>query len=725
MGKDFGLFKKALEIRLQKGDTLTPATQTMLLDEESGISQDDQKDIIQEIDKIASKSKIKVTPELFNIKALKQGFGLPILVNALATVILTASILGLVAWFQGNREQIISAGNFEVLQGNSIVEQIKKEAEEELERKNKEILSIQNSLSEVNSELDDLKTNMDKRIAERENELRASYNDEIEAEKERLRQAGYTGTDLDTQLKAFSAKKEAEYQTSIAEMKAEEEAKITALEQSKTEYAARLQQAQEDLKVKEEELKSRQTEVEREISSLKEQKEKFDIINNQILGYYKAIKTQMNANNLNNAKTQLANLRSYLDDPNVISHPDILARRDTEIFIIDSLDRLISREQQKESVDTKSLLAQANLLSEIRATVIEANNAYKAGNKTKADEYYLKALQLIPEVYQSHNYFITKMEDVEKYRETQVNKYLVTANVQYNNKQYSNSLVSYTKAIEFLPGNKNTEQVINQIKSAGYYLEEDKTKQIDSKEAAVKLNQAKKSIEQKKYNEAINTLLSLVHDFPRSVQVEEALSLIDKAVRLKDEEVKSNVAVIGTPGSTNEAALKEYQQEITALKQSLKDKDQEMALLKEQANLKTGTTIVDEKDLNMLKAITADVREAQGSYYRYKQAEDKIIKSGTSSEYVESKSYLDEFLASDKMENIFPGLISRIKRYDQAFEQMGRDSALKYTKTIVDQLAGYKTTSERLSFIEQKIKEASRDPLMVALLNSLKRLLGE
>ena len=58
-----------------------------------------------------------------------------------------------------------------------------------------------------------------------------------------------------------------------------------------------------------------------------------------------------------------------------------------------------------------------------------------------------------------------------------------------------------------------------------------------------------------------------------------------------------------------------------------------------------------------------------------------------------------------------------------AFEEMGRESALKYTTYIIDQLTGFSTTGERLSYIDQKIKEESRDPHMVALLRSLKRLL--
>ncbi len=723
MGKISGLFKKALQFRRDNAITPGPSPQTMLFDDESGISKDDQKEIIQEIDKIASKSKIKVTPELFHIKALKQGFGLPILVNAVATVLLSISILGLVMLFKGEREQIISAGNVEAVKGTSIIDEIKREAEEKLKQKNNEILKIQDNLSTVSTQLDDLKSNMEERITQREKELRAALNDELESEKERLRQAGYSGTDLDTQLKAFAAKKEAENQALLAETKKEEEAKIAALEQSRMEYATRLEQAQNDLKATEEELKSKQSAVEREVALLKEQKENFDIINNQILGYYRSIKTKMENNRLDGAKTQLTALRSYLDDPNVLNQPDILARRQVELFIIDSLERLIVKEQQKDSVDTKSLIASADLIGEIRVSVLEADKAYKAGNKTKADEYYLNALSLIPEVYRSHTYFTGKMEEAEAYRASQVDKYLAEANSRFVNKDYSRALENYTKAIEFLPGDQNTQRIITNIAYAGYYLEQDRSRQTSSSQAQTRLNQAKKLTDQKKYTEAINALLSLVRDYPWSTQIDEALTLIASAVQLKDKEVKTDVAAIGAPTDANRTTITQYEQEISSLKTSLSEKDQEIAMLKEKANLREDTTIIEEKDLSMLKTMAADLRNAQASYYAYKQAEDRTIKNGTTKEYVEGKSYLDEFLASETVDHIFPDIMARIKRYDRAFEQMGRDSALKYATDIIDRLTGFKTSNEQLSFIEQKIKESSRDPYMVRLLNSLKGLI--
>jgi len=724
MGKISGLFKKALQFRQDNAINSGPSPQTILLDDQSGISKDDQQEIIQEIDKIALKSKIKVTPELFHIRALKQGFGLPVLVNVLATVVLSISILGLIMLFKGEREQIISAGNVEAVKGTSIIDEIKREAEEKLKQKNNEILAIQDNLSTVSNQLDDLRSNMEERISQREDELRASLNKELEAEKERLRQAGYSGTDLDTQLKAFAAKKEAENQALLAETKKQEEAKIAALEQSRQEYASQLEQARNDLKATQDELQSKQSAVEQEVARLKEQKERFDVINNQILGYYRSIKTQIQSNKLNDAKAQLAALRNYLDDPNVLNQPDILARREVELFIIDSLEKLIVSRQQSSSVDVKSLTASADLLGKLRASVLEADKAYKAGNKTKADEYYLQALQIIPEVYRSHNYFVTKLEDVETYRASQVDRYLAAANTQFINKDYSKALENYTKAIEFLPGDQNTQRIITNIKYAGYFVEQNKNGQQNSSAAKSRLDQAKKLIQQKKYTDAINVLLSTVRDFPASLQVKDALDLIAQAVSLKDKEVKNNVAVIGTTTpATDQGAVMQYEQEIAALKSSLNDKDKEIALLKEKANVKAGTTIVEEKDLSTLKTIASDLRSAQSSYYTYKQAEDRIIKHGTTDEYVEGKSYLDEFLASDKVEHIFPGLMTRIKRYDRAFEQMGRESALKYATSVIDRLNGYKTGDERLSFIDQKIRESSQDPHMVSLLKSLKNLI--
>ena len=74
-------------------------------DESSGISEEDQKEILGEIDQIVTDNKIKVTPEVFQIKPQKKGFLFPTLVNVFSLVILAAGIVTLALLF--HREETI------------------------------------------------------------------------------------------------------------------------------------------------------------------------------------------------------------------------------------------------------------------------------------------------------------------------------------------------------------------------------------------------------------------------------------------------------------------------------------------------------------------------------------------------------------------------------------------------------------------------------------------
>ena len=85
-----GLYQKAIELLNKE---IESTADSLNFDESSGITKEDQKDILEQINKITSESKISVTPEVFNIKSEKKGTLLPFLVNLLAVFILGSFII--------------------------------------------------------------------------------------------------------------------------------------------------------------------------------------------------------------------------------------------------------------------------------------------------------------------------------------------------------------------------------------------------------------------------------------------------------------------------------------------------------------------------------------------------------------------------------------------------------------------------------------------------------
>ena len=84
-----GLLAKAAHLRRNLGLPVE-GREEFAFDPESGISREDQKEILREIEKVAKESRIAVTPEAFAVKAAKRGVLFPVIVNAAAVLALVA-----------------------------------------------------------------------------------------------------------------------------------------------------------------------------------------------------------------------------------------------------------------------------------------------------------------------------------------------------------------------------------------------------------------------------------------------------------------------------------------------------------------------------------------------------------------------------------------------------------------------------------------------------------
>ena len=99
-----GLLDKARKLR----DTLglgTDGREEFAFDADSGISREEQQEIRQEIEKVATSSRMKVSPEMFVVKAAKQGVLFPVLVNVVAIVALAVGLGVLYFIFQRGESQ--------------------------------------------------------------------------------------------------------------------------------------------------------------------------------------------------------------------------------------------------------------------------------------------------------------------------------------------------------------------------------------------------------------------------------------------------------------------------------------------------------------------------------------------------------------------------------------------------------------------------------------------
>ena len=98
-----GLYQKATNLLTPPHTENAPDSDSIMFDESSGISKQDQKEIIENINQIMQSNKIRVSPELFRIKAKKRGFGFPFLVNLFGLVSLAVGVF--ILWFLFQQEE--------------------------------------------------------------------------------------------------------------------------------------------------------------------------------------------------------------------------------------------------------------------------------------------------------------------------------------------------------------------------------------------------------------------------------------------------------------------------------------------------------------------------------------------------------------------------------------------------------------------------------------------
>ena len=143
-----GLLERAQQVRVMNG-----------IDEpgrQSGISVEDQKDILIQIDKVAQANRIPSGPELFYFTPARRGFFFPLIVNIAAIIVLAGGLTGFSIFFKREEAQITTDRPLIETAEGKLIQEIKKESEEKLKEKDREISDIQARLESIDKERNDL-----------------------------------------------------------------------------------------------------------------------------------------------------------------------------------------------------------------------------------------------------------------------------------------------------------------------------------------------------------------------------------------------------------------------------------------------------------------------------------------------------------------------------------------------------------------------------------------
>jgi hypothetical protein len=668
-----GLFQRALEIRNHAQEKIEG--EEFVLDEDSGISKEDQREILREIETAVQESRISVTPETMAVRAGKKGFLFPLLVNILFIVLLAGGGFALYYLFQRGETVLMEEGGAIASAEGKLLEELRKESEAALQAKNREINQIQARLQNIDKQRQELQVSMDEKVAAREAELRSALEAELAAERERLRQQGVSEADITSRMQVLETEKTADFQTELETFTQQAEAERLQQEEDlralQLEYQQNLAQVEDERRRVQEEADAREAELEARLDAqaaqleqatlearaalnkLAAQQEKQTLAAAQLTGFYSRVKENLQEGDYDGAREDLQAIKEYLDDPSVATLPNILQRREIELFVVDSISGLVEAETKKTDTDPTSLIASADLLNAMKNRVIEGDNLFRQGDIAGAEVKYREALDLMPEISKAHAYFLAREDEADRVRRQTLRDFLRQAENAFARGDYTAALDGYTKALAYLPEDAATvEKMISQVSRAGYELGLAPLRRQDSSNAAGPLAAAENLYNQEQYDRAILGYIDLISRYPNSTQVSSAVEGIRKSVQAMEEQAQARglvepdnetLVALRSDISAKEAEIAQKNAEIrdlqaqlaaqseaqsgdpSALEQSIEAKNQEIAGLKEQLENARSAAGVSASDLEQRLAGLTGKLEAKTELAEALQAEKQDL----------------------------------------------------------------------------------------------------
>jgi len=593
-----GLLDKARKLR----DTLglgTDGREEFAFDPDSGISREEQKEIRQEIEKVATSSRMKVTPEMFVVKAAKQGVLFPILVNVTAIVALAAGLAVLYFLFQRGESQAARQDTTGITAEGKLLAEVKKESEARLQEKNQQIGQIQGRLAEIDKQRQDLQANMDAKVQARESQLRASMAAELDAERTRLQKQGLSDQDIQKKLADLEAQKNSAFNAQLAAFRTQADAdrkkSESALQDLRTQFNSDLAKANADrqqvlsdsrqreadlqaqLAQKTKELQSAQAQTQQQLAALTSQKQQEDLVSQQLVGLYSVAQTDIAAKNYPKALTSLQAISSYVNSSDVAVLPGIARRRPVDLFIVDSLTSLVQGELDKGKVDTASLVDAANRITSVRTLVANADSLLRAGKVADAETAYGQALAAIPEISKSYAYFTSRARDAETARQGALRAGLVRAESAFAAGRYPEMIAAYRDALGYLPESPaRLSATFSNIGAGAVALSAQKAQADQTQSAAPAIVQANALLQQHRYADAAAQFLTVLQSYPQSAQAGPSVKGLNDSIAglsaQSSSDLKSQsgqVAALNAQLASVQKELSGRANEITGIKKSL------------------------------------------------------------------------------------------------------------------------------------------------------------
>ena len=353
----------------------------------SDIPPEDQEEIRRQIENVSQKNRISVGGESLKVKPARKDYAMPLVVNLLTAVLAAGVIFAVAAFFRTEEDAIQSDLLVDDTGQQALIEEIQREAEEQLSAQEQEIEEIEAELASVRAERQELAESVDERVEEREEELRADLEAELEAERQRLAEEGLSEEEIEEVIAEIRAERIAEIEEEVAQYRNELEAELAEaeaeLDQQEAEFSEDLAEATDELEAIEQEAEARVADVraefeaeleaqeaevaqaQEELAALEEQRARGEAAVREIAGSFAQIRDLLLNDELNEAEQAIDGLRDYLSDPSVQALDAVADRRDADEDMLASLEELI--ELRRENRELEEEIAEAQEIGDVEA----------------------------------------------------------------------------------------------------------------------------------------------------------------------------------------------------------------------------------------------------------------------------------------------------------------------------------------------------------------------
>lgn len=363
----------------------SPAEAGIVIDPKLGISEEEQREILAEINRITAKNRLSLDtdgPEADNtgkkrakgrgsFKAQKKDGLFPALVNAAAAVLLAGGFFFLSS-FQGKEEVKIREGDriYNIAE-QALIAEIRRETSSQLEAKEKEIAVMTGKLAGVDAELQELQDSVETMMNAKEAELRKEMSNAFAAERQRLVEQNLSEAAIAERMRQFDAERIAGMNTELTiyrqRLGAERASSEAALKNLQEEYRSNLSSLQsersqllEASRAREAALRTQLEAKTRELAAVTEQaqaslddarselerlssdQEKAAVIESQLGGYYAMVNDEIQKGLLDAAADTLELMREYLNTPAFQAIRSVQARKGLYAASIDLLEGVIT-----------------------------------------------------------------------------------------------------------------------------------------------------------------------------------------------------------------------------------------------------------------------------------------------------------------------------------------------------------------------------------------------